>query len=126
MFAFGEPKKLKYSLIHEYGFDWWTCYAIWIGFALFFILIASAAGYFNQYAEGSGIPEIKSILAGVYIFKYLSFRTLIWKIIGMIGSLSSGLTIGKEGPFVHIAAWITNKLSKFSVFKDIANNHLLK
>ena len=117
---------MKYSLIHNWGFDWWTWYAIWIGFALFFILIATTAGYFNQYAEGSGIPEVKSILAGVYIYKYLSFRTLVWKTIGMIGSLSSGLTIGKEGPYVHIAACITNRLSKFNIFKDIADNHLLK
>ena len=126
IYDFGAQNKLKYSLIHDYGLDWWTCYAIWVGFALVFILIATSAGYFNQYAEGSGIPEVKSILAGVYIFKYLSFQTLKWKVIGMIGSLSSGLTIGKEGPYVHIASWITNQLSKFNVFKDIGDNHLLK
>jgi len=91
-----------------------------------FALIAASAGYFNQHAEGSGIPELKSILAGVYIYKYLSFYTLISKIIGLFGALSSGFSIGKEGPYVHLAACITNRLSKFEVFRNISSDNILK
>lgn len=37
-------------------------------------MIAAAVGQFiSRDAEGSGIPELKSILAGVNIYKYLSF-----------------------------------------------------
>ena len=31
------------------------------------------------------------------------------------------MSVGKEGPFVHIAACIANKLAKISIFKDINN-----
>lgn len=31
-------------------------------------------------------------------------RTLLAKTIGIISALASGLSIGKEGPFVHISA----------------------
>jgi H+/Cl- antiporter ClcA len=69
---------------------------------------------------------MKSILAGVNIYRYLSFQTLIGKIIGLMAGLSAGLSIGKEGPFVHLAGGVTNKLAKLSWFKDIGNNHSLK
>ena len=39
--------------------------------------------YYNRDAEGSGIPELKSTLAGISIYKYLSINTLIAKILGL-------------------------------------------
>ena len=86
-------------------------FAIWVGSAIFLTLIATSVGeYISKDAEGSGIPEMKSILAGVNIYRYLSFQTLIGKIIGLTAALSAGLSIGKEGPFVHLAGGVTNKL----------------
>jgi len=90
------------------------------------MIAASVGEYISKDAEGSGIPEMKSILAGVNIYRYLSFQTLIGKIIGLTAALSAGLSVGKEGPFVHLAGGITNKLCKLSYFKDIQNNHSLK
>jgi len=38
------------------------------------MLISASMGRFvSKDAEGSGIPEMKSILAGVNIYRYLSF-----------------------------------------------------
>ncbi|KAG5513580.1 hypothetical protein PMAC_001012 [Pneumocystis sp. 'macacae'] len=54
-------------------------------------------------ASGSGIPEVKTILSGFTIHKFLGFRTLIVKVVGLTLSVASGLNLGKEGPFVHIA-----------------------
>lgn len=59
-------------------------------------------------ASGSGIPEVKTILSGFTIHKFLGFRTLIVKVIGLTLSVASGLNLGKEGPFVHIACCIGN------------------
>ncbi|CAI2387408.1 unnamed protein product [Moneuplotes crassus] len=101
-------------------------YFVWILFALVFSTIAASAGYFNQHAEGSGIPELKSILAGVYIYKYLSFKTLLSKILGIFGALATGFSIGKEGPYVHLAACISNRMSKFHFFKKIGSDNILK
>ncbi|ORE01231.1 hypothetical protein BCV72DRAFT_81745 [Rhizopus microsporus var. microsporus] len=55
------------------------------------------------YSAGSGIPEVKVILGGFVIKGFLGIKTLIVKSVGMIFSTSAGLTVGKEGPFVHLA-----------------------
>ncbi|PFH51530.1 hypothetical protein AMATHDRAFT_58981 [Amanita thiersii Skay4041] len=66
------------------------------------------------YAAGSGIPEIKTILSGFVIHGYLGGRTLFTKSVGLALSVASGLSLGKEGPFVHIASCIGNIVSRFS------------
>jgi len=40
----------------------------------------------------------------------LSKKTLLSKILGMVCMLSSGMSLGKEGPFVHIAGCIASSL----------------
>jgi len=46
--------------------------------------------------QGSGIPEMKTILRGVVLKEYLTFRTLIAKVVGLTASLGSGMPLGKE------------------------------
>ncbi|KAI7862038.1 chloride channel [Spinellus fusiger] len=65
------------------------------------------------YSAGSGIPEVKVILSGFSIKGFLGIKTLLVKSIGMILSTSSGLTCGKEGPFVHLACSVANIASRF-------------
>ncbi|KAF8664358.1 hypothetical protein AX16_000730 [Volvariella volvacea WC 439] len=65
------------------------------------------------YAAGSGIPEIKTILSGFVIHGYLGGRTLFTKAVGLALSVASGLSLGKEGPFVHIASCVGNIISRF-------------
>lgn len=102
-------------------------FLLWVGITVFLTMIAASVGeYISRDAEGSGIPEMKSILAGVNIYRYLSFQTLIGKIIGLTAGLAAGLSIGKEGPFVHLAGGVTNKLSKLACFRDIQNNLSLR
>ncbi|KAG0706023.1 chloride channel [Suillus ampliporus] len=67
----------------------------------------------RYYAAGSGIPEIKTILSGFVIHGYLGGRTLFTKAAGLALSVGSGLSLGKEGPFVHIASCIGNIVSRF-------------
>ncbi|XP_026758502.3 H(+)/Cl(-) exchange transporter 5 isoform X4 [Galleria mellonella] len=87
-------------------------YIFYIGWALVFAaLSASLVRMFAPYACGSGIPEIKTILSGFIIRGYLGKWTLIIKVVGLILSVSSGLSLGKEGPMVHIASCLGNILS---------------
>ncbi|KAH8119432.1 clc channel [Phellopilus nigrolimitatus] len=65
------------------------------------------------FAGGSGIPEIKTILSGFVIHGYLGGRTLFTKSVGLALSVASGLSLGKEGPFVHIACCIGNIVSRY-------------
>ncbi|KAI8430489.1 hypothetical protein MSG28_000749 [Choristoneura fumiferana] len=84
-------------------------YILWA--LLFAALSASLVRMFAPYACGSGIPEIKTILSGFIIRGYLGKWTLIIKVVGLILSVSSGLSLGKEGPMVHIASCLGNILS---------------
>ncbi|KAI4502693.1 hypothetical protein M0802_002605 [Mischocyttarus mexicanus] len=87
-------------------------YMFYIAWALLFAsLSASLVRMFAPYACGSGIPEIKTILSGFIIRGYLGKWTLIIKSVGLILSVSAGLSLGKEGPMVHIACCIGNIFS---------------
>ena len=68
---------------------------------------------FAPYAAGSGIPEIKTILSGVHIKRYLNEWTLLIKCIGVSLSVGAGLSLGMEGPFVHVASCVGNITAKF-------------
>ncbi|WVQ81895.1 hypothetical protein IAT38_004022 [Cryptococcus sp. DSM 104549] len=67
------------------------------------------------YAAGSGIPEIKTILSGFVIHGYLGGWTLITKSAGLALSVASGLSLGKEGPLVHISSCVGNIVSRLFI-----------
>uniref|UniRef100_A0A7S1VEG5 Chloride channel protein n=1 Tax=Sexangularia sp. CB-2014 TaxID=1486929 RepID=A0A7S1VEG5_9EUKA len=66
----------------------------------------------SEHAVGSGIPEMKAILSGVVVSRYLSSRTLLAKAVGLVAALGAGLTIGREGPYVHIACIVASQMMK--------------
>lgn len=65
-----------------------------------------------QEAQGSGIPEVKTMLFGQIelVRKFLQLRVLWIKTLALTAVVGSGLPIGKEGPFVHLASCITANL----------------
>lgn len=78
---------------------------------------------FTCYFQGSGIPEMKTILRGVALKEYLTFKTLVAKVIGLTATLGAGMPLGKEGPFVHIASIVAQLLSKLiTSFNGIFEN----
>lgn len=71
-------------------------------------------------AAGSGVAEVKVILSGFVLHGYLGLRTLIVKTFALILSVASGLSLGKEGPYVHIATCIGNIACR--IFSKYRNN----
>ncbi|KAF2456442.1 chloride channel protein 3 [Lineolata rhizophorae] len=59
-------------------------------------------------AAGSGVAEVRVILSGFVLHGYLGMKTLIIKTLALVLSVASGLSLGKEGPYVHIATCIGN------------------
>ena len=79
---------------------------------------------FAPYASGSGIAEIKCIMSGFVIRRYLGIRTFIAKTLGIVLSSASGLCLGKEGPAVHVSSCIGNIVSRW--FPKYAKNEAKK
>ena len=94
------------------------------------VLILFSTGFVHVVAPqaiGSGIPEMKVILRGVVLKEYLTFKTLIAKVVGLTATLGSGMPLGKEGPFVHIASIVAALLTKLvTSFQGIYANESRK
>eukprot|EP01135_Chromosphaera_perkinsii_P001403 Nk52_evm4s167 gene=Nk52_evmTU4s167 len=97
-------------------------YITYIGFSACVLCTA----YISPMAAGSGIPEMKTILSGVELKGFLRFRTLFAKVFGLIGVLSAGLSVGKEGPFVHTSSIIAEQMFKVPFFRHLGQSRAMR
>lgn len=67
---------------------------------------------YSPYAAGSGISEIKCIIAGFVMKGFLGFWTLVIKSLALPLAIASGLSVGKEGPSVHYAVCTGSVISR--------------
>lgn len=95
-------------------------YFIYVVFStLFAFLSATLVFSFAPYAAGSGISEIKCIIAGFVMKGFLGGRTLAIKSITLPLAIASGLSVGKEGPSVHYAVCVGNTIaSQFAKYRE--------
>ncbi|KAJ1623802.1 chloride channel [Pavlovales sp. CCMP2436] len=97
---------------------------VWIAHGLFWGLLAVfVTARISPLAAGSGIPEIKSILSGNVLYKYLSKRTLCAKVLGLTCALASGLPLGKEGPFIHASCCLCEAMLSLPLFRPLKASH---
>lgn len=100
----------------------------YITFVLFSVLFASCASLlvnrYSIYAKQSGIPEIKTLLGGTVIRRFLGLWTLVVKSLGLCLAVASGMWLGKEGPLVHVACCCANLFMK--LFPSISTNEARK
>jgi H+/Cl- antiporter ClcA len=94
-------------------------------FVAFVLLLTAAAATLTKLvdpkAAGSGIPEMKYILSSDVHKeprRLLHFSTLVVKVFGLIMMVGSGLPIGREGPFVHMAGIVANLLLRLPFFHE--------
>ncbi|ETN45245.1 uncharacterized protein HMPREF1541_10122 [Cyphellophora europaea CBS 101466] len=97
----------------------WTSFSVanYLIYAIFAVLLAFLSAYlvkaYAPYAAGSGISEIKCIIAGFVMQGFLGFWTLLIKALCLPLAIASGLSVGKEGPSVHYAVCVGNVISGF-------------
>ena len=90
-------------------------YIFYFIYTVVFAVCASVlVNEFAPYARQSGIPEIKTVLGGFIMRRFMGMWTLVVKSLGLCLAVASGLWLGKEGPLVHVACCCANLLMKLS------------
>ena len=133
MVAFGIDKSIDFFVsarahaAQEAG-TFLLSYLMWTGSALVLCgLSAACVHYISPSAAGSGIPQMKCVLAGgANIEAYLSRRTLVAKILSVVLAMGGGLSIGKEGPYVHISSCVAQQLTRLSIFRRLGQSETLR
>ncbi|XP_060931515.1 chloride channel K [Limanda limanda] len=94
------------SLLQFFG---WTLYP-----ACLCAVAASFSHNICPFSTGSGIPEVRTMLAGIEMPHYLSLTNMFAKFLGLICVLAAGSTVslGKVGPLVHLSTMVGAYLSK--------------
>lgn len=81
---------------------------------IFCATAAGAAGYLTSNycpeAAGSGIPHLKAVLMNLRQFRWLAVA--VTKFVGGFLAIAAGLSLGREGPTVHIGAAIGKGVSE--------------
>ena len=105
-------------------------YLLWISSALIACALAVAACQnIAPTAAGSGIPQMKCVLGGLNGMKaqsYLSLRTMAAKLLSLTLALTGGLSVGKEGPYVHITACAASYLCTLRPFRRLNEDESLR
>ncbi|XP_061591033.1 chloride channel K [Cololabis saira] len=81
----------------------WTLYP-----ACLCALASTFSSSICPFSTGSGIPEVRTVLAGIHMPHYLSLTNMFAKFLGLICTLAAGSTVflGKVGPFVHLSTML--------------------
>ncbi|XP_016810266.3 chloride channel protein ClC-Kb isoform X3 [Pan troglodytes] len=87
----------------------WTVYPV--------ALVSFSSGFSQSITPssgGSGIPEVKTMLAGVVLEDYLDIKNFGAKVVGISCTLACGSTLflGKVGPFVHLSVMMAAYLGR--------------
>lgn len=102
-------------------------YAAWVMWCVVLSLASGALCAAVPLAEGSGIPQLKAVLAGTPDLEhFLKPSVGAAKLTGLVLAQGAGLSVGKEGPFVHVAAVIAARLWALPVFGAIKSNAALR
>lgn len=99
--------------------------AAWAGFRVLLVVAAVfCTATISPRAAGSGIPEMKCILAGMNLDEHMNNATVAAKVVGLVLMCGAGMPVGREGPLVHIAGAIALGLLRLPVFNSISQSEV--
>ncbi|KAI0128345.1 chloride channel protein 5 [Xylariales sp. AK1849] len=111
--------------ISSAGGKWFIEYFFFLLLSVTFALCAGIlVKEYAIHAKHSGIPEIKTVLGGFIIRRFLGAWTLVTKSLGLVLAVASGMWLGKEGPLVHVACCCANLFIK--LFPNVNGNEARK
>ena len=95
----------------------------WMIFSLTLCLISCyLSSFVAKTAEESEIAEVKAVLSGLKIPNFFEYKTLVLKFFTVALLVGAGISMSKEGAFVHIAGIVSHKLMKTKYFQFIYKN----
>uniref|UniRef100_A0A2I3HZS2 Chloride voltage-gated channel Ka n=1 Tax=Nomascus leucogenys TaxID=61853 RepID=A0A2I3HZS2_NOMLE len=114
-FAIGRVVRAHQWLYGEIGDSPLLRYLSWTVYPV--ALVSFSSGFSQSITPssgGSGIPELKTMLAGVILEDYLDIKNFGAKVVGLSCTLATGSTLflGKVGPFVHLSVMIAAYLGR--------------
>ncbi|XP_033084043.1 chloride channel protein ClC-Ka isoform X2 [Trachypithecus francoisi] len=114
-FAIGRVVRAHEWLYREIGDSHLLRYLSWTVYPV--ALVSFSSGFSQSITPssgGSGIPELKTMLAGVILEDYLDIKNFGAKVVGLSCTLATGSTLflGKVGPFVHLSVMMAAYLGR--------------
>lgn len=88
----------------------------WFQYTFASVMFTGLAAYlvyeYAPTARGSGIPEVKAAVSGYDLPLSFTGSCLLIKTLGLSLAVGAGLSLGKEGPLIHIGVCIASTLQR--------------
>jgi Chloride channel protein EriC len=97
-----------YTYLAQHSFGWTV---LWIAALTVIALILGKIVQLEPMISGSGIPQVKGAVLRQLNMKW--YRVLVWKFIGGILAIGSGMSLGREGPSIQLGAAIGQGVNRY-------------
>ena len=115
----------KMSIFREFFTTNLEFYKIAIGIAIFIIMGLAIQFMLTKYPliSGSGIPQVSGLLTKKVKFRW--FGELITKFLGGILAIGAGMSMGREGPSVHLGSLVGSGVKELTKRSEVEEKYLV-